>query len=98
MAFDMRFENTTEKIDSHEEVLFSYISKDKDFPCLNKLWEDFYNDPIIGHSQSNCIVHELIALRSRTKDDKTTQYVIERLLPFFSKAFVLKQEIRCISD
>lgn len=86
MAFDMYLSGEREFIDHHEEELFYKINEDERFPKLNWLWEHFYNSPDIIPEISNYIVHELILLKS-ISDDKLISNIIEKLLPFFSKAY-----------
>jgi len=99
VAFDMYLDDKREFIDYHEEGIFSLINEDDNYPRLNWVWQEYYDDPVIEPNVANELVHELIALRSEIpKDQKHLVLLIDRLLPFFSKGFVLGKAIRSGSD
>ena len=100
MAFDMYAGDRRERIESHEEFLFSLASDAPNYPELSALWENFYNSPRLSPQQANAVVHELIALLAANggNTNKVLNSVVGRLLPFFSAACRNGHEIRCSSD
>jgi hypothetical protein len=101
MAFDMCCGEINEKIDHHEEGLFVLVNEDDgvQFPTLYWLWREFYDGPVISPENSNRLVHELILFRALNKDlERSYHVLIERLLVFFSGAYVTSKSIKCISD
>ncbi|NEQ50766.1 MAG: hypothetical protein F6K11_11625 [Leptolyngbya sp. SIO3F4] len=97
MAFDMYAEEKHEKIDHHEEYIFSFISESSASPNLNWLWNNFYNGPTISPEVANGLVHELIQLKAMVTTP-TDHGLIDRLLIFLSFAHLNKISIRCVSD
>ncbi|TQV73842.1 hypothetical protein FLL45_13315 [Aliikangiella marina] len=101
MAFDLYLGKERACIEHHEEGIFSAITDDSRYPKLNRLWEEFYNGPLIQPGTANELVHELINLRtemSNQVDSKHLVLAIDRLLPFLSKAYKSEEQIRCVSD
>ena len=101
MAFDLYLGKERAYIDHHEEGIFSAINDDSRYPKLNWLWEEFYNGPLIHPQTANDLVHELLALRSELSGQNESKHlvsVIDRLLPFLSKAYKEDEQIRCYSD
>ncbi len=84
-------------IEHYEEDLFLLINENSEYPKLMELWENYYRGPKINPNEANDMVHELILLRSLI-DDKRVIAVIDKLLPFFSKAYKLQKSIKCVSD
>jgi hypothetical protein len=97
MAFDMYLKSERVSIEHYEEDLFLLINEDNEYPKLMELWENYYNGPRINPGEANDMVHELIRLRSLI-DDKSILSVVDKLLPFFSKAYKLQESINCVSD
>ena len=101
MAFDLYLGKERAFIDIHEEVLFSLINENDQFPNLNWLWQNYYESPLISPERANDIIHELIKLldeinnKSQYKQVKNT---IDRILPFISKAYKENTQIECSSD
>jgi hypothetical protein len=64
------------------------------------LLAELYNSPKISPEKSNTIVHELIALREEVLGTELSYLTrtFDRVMPFFSKAYILKAEIKCVSD
>ena len=100
MAFDMYCGNKREKIDHHEESIFTYANDSDVLPELKKLWESFYDGPIIYPENSNRIVHELILLRSMLgpTGNKIHMKLIDRLLLLFSHSYSSGEPVKCVSD
>lgn len=101
MAFDLYIADSRITIEHFEEGVFDLISNDARFPELNFIFKQYYNNPRIEPHQSNDLVHELIALRSEVFSNNDYKYIvmlIDRLLPFFSKAYISSQPIKCSSD
>ncbi|MBR9727744.1 hypothetical protein ACFOD0_02645 [Shewanella intestini] len=101
MAFDLYIKDERASIEHYEEGMFDLTARDESFPQLNLIFQRFYDDPRIEPHQSNDLVHELIALRSEVVSENDYKYivqVIDRLLPFFSKAYKTGQAINCSSD
>lgn len=100
MAFDMYCDDQRAYIDHHEEGILDFVSE-RDHPRLGVIKRDFYGDPVFSPSEANEIVHELISLRLLLQNDKPHQYLvslIDRLIPFFSKAYTKGVEVRCAGD
>lgn len=101
MAFDMYLGEERTYIDRHEEGLFELIRDDDQYPRLNWVWEKFYDGPVIQSNVANELVHELTSLRKLIggeKEFKDLLVVIDRILPFFSKAYTRGELIKCMSD
>jgi hypothetical protein len=101
MAFDMYLGKERESINHQEEGLFEIIFDDESYPKLNTVWEDYYNGPLIQPNKANDLVHELVALRIQIVGNDKLKYlirIIDRLVPFLSKAYRTDKEIRCVSD
>ena len=101
MAFDMYFRKERACIDHHEEGLFNVINEDDSYPKLNWIWQEYYDSPLIQPNDANDLVHELLALRSQVTKKEELKYltsVIDRLLPFFSRAYKKNEQIKCGSD
>ncbi len=101
MALELIFDNESNFIDHNEEELLTIAYGDTKYPHLTRLWDDFYDNPIIYYNFLNDIVHELITIRKQLlayegKDDLVS--AIDRLLPFFSSAYKQVKTIKCISD
>lgn len=97
MAFDMYLGKKREQIHAHDESLFSAIAGNPNFPHLNWLWENFYKSPRINPSDSNLLVHELISFKG-SNSDKSIDFLVDRLISFFSDAYVTGGSIVCSSD
>lgn len=98
MAFDMFSKNYDAAIGTHEEEIFYLINEDDNFPQLNRIWENYYKSPKISVEQANELVHELIEAREKFVKQKSVTFLIDRLLPFFSKAYRNNEIITCVSD
>ncbi len=100
MAFDMYAGDLRLSINySEENILQSASQVPKKYPELTKVWEEFYDGPVIDHDRSNRIVHELIAfLASSGNADPALSHSIQRFLPFFSQAYTRSLTIQCKSD
>ena len=98
MAFDMYCCGERAFIGHHEEGLFRLVDEDDQFPQLSSIWRDFYKSPRILPDAANAIVHELILLRTLITDEKPLLHAIDRLLPFFSRAYKTRTTIECASD
>lgn len=100
MAFDMYRGSEKVCIETHEESLFVPVNGDPNYPCLDWLLAELYNSPKITPDKSNMIVHELIALREEVLGTELNYVArtIDRIMPFFSKAYILNAEIKCVSD
>lgn len=96
MAFDMYLKSQRVSIEHYEEGLFTLINEE-DCPKLIELWNNFYNGPRINPNDANDIVHELIKIRENVEGNNVLS-VVDKLLPFFSKAYKLQESIRCVSD
>ena len=100
MAFDMYHGSEKACIETHEESLFVPVNENPNYPCLGWLLAELYNSPRIPPEKSNIIVHELIALREELLGTELSYVTrtIDRIMPFFSKAYIFKAEIKCVSD
>ncbi|MDC7827252.1 hypothetical protein PQS90_19015 [Pseudomonas sp. BLCC-B13] len=100
MAFDMYHGSEKACIETHEESLFIAVSENPNYPCLGWLSAELYKSPRIAPEKANIIVHELIALRVETLGTELNYATrtIDRIMPFFSKAYLLNAEIKCVSD
>jgi len=105
MAFDMFFiadsSKTKEKINHSEEFIFHLLDGNNEYPEINLLWENFYNGPEIDSERSNRLVHELLKLKnefSKHNQYKLIQFIVDRLLIFFSIAYTKRVIVTCISD
>jgi hypothetical protein len=100
MAFDMYHGSEKACIETYEESLFAPINENPNYPCLEWLLAELYNSPKIPPEKSNKIVHELIALREEVLGTELSHITktIDRIMPFFSKAYTLNHEIKCASD
>ena len=100
MAFDMYAGDLRLSINRAEEyILQSAYQEPEKYPELTRIWEEFYDGPVIDHDRSNRIVHELIALlASSGEPDPALSHSIQRFLPFFSEAYARSLTIRCKSD
>jgi hypothetical protein len=100
MAFDMYHGSEKACIETHEESLFVPVNENQKYPCLDWLLAEFYNSPKISPEQSKIIVHELIALREEMLGTELSYVIktIDRIMPFFSTAYILNAEIKCVSD
>ncbi|MEK0360925.1 hypothetical protein [Pseudomonas sp. CBC3] len=100
MAFDMYHGSEKACIETHEESLFVPVNENPNYPCLDWLLAELYNSPKISPEKSNMIVHELIALREEMLGTELSYVTktIDRIMPFFSKAYILNTEIKCVSD
>jgi hypothetical protein len=98
MAFDMFAGEAHLSINRSEEILFQIAHENpEEFPELTRLWETFYDGPLISNEQSGKLVHELIELGESAGNEKL-KHIIGRLLPFFSRAFRSSLDIQCLSD
>lgn len=100
MAFAMHAGDLRMSINHSEEyILQSAYREPEKYPELTKLWEEFYDGPVIEHDRANRIVHELIELLAGSADpDPALSHSIQRFLPFFSKAYTRSLNIQCKSD
>lgn len=100
MAFDMYAGDLRLSINHSEEYILQSASQAPEkYPELTKVWEEFYDGPVIDHDRSNRIVHELIALLPNSGDpDPALSHSIQRFLPFFSAAYTRSLTIQCKSD
>lgn len=101
MAFDMYAGERSERIDHHEEFLFSLVAADEsEYPQLMSIWERFYDGPCLAPEQAGAIVHELIELLSNNGGEQGSHLakIVMRLLPFFSFAYKRGLKIKCSSD
>jgi len=53
---------------SEEYILQAAYQAPEKYPELTKIWEEFYDSPVIKHDRSNRIVHELIELHAGAGD------------------------------
>ena len=100
MAFDMYAGDLRLSINHSEEYILQSASQSPEkYPELTRVWEEFYDGPVIDHDRSNRIVHELIALLPSSGDpNPALSHSIERFLPFFSAAYTGSLTIQCKSD
>lgn len=103
MAFDMYLGLGEERtyIEHHEEGLFELINDDDQYPRLNWVWAKFYDGPVIQPNIANELVHELINLRKLIAGERESKHLlvlIDRILPFFGKAYTRGELIKCVSD
>ena len=100
MAFDMFAGDLRLSIHHSEEYIFvSAAQSPEKYPELTRVWESFYDDPVIDHQRSNRIVHELIALLANSgTSDPAMSNSVQRFLPFFSEAYTRSFSIQCKSD
>ena len=100
MAFDMYAGDLRLSISHSEELILHLASQEPEkYPELTKVWEGFYDDPVIDHDRSNRIVHELIALIPSSGDpNPALSHSVQRFLPFFSTAYTRSLTIQCKSD
>ena len=99
MAFDLYFGSTSESIEHHEEAILSFVTESH--VQLLRIKNDFYRDPSFSNDQCNLIVHELISIKAETSKNIKTVYlsvVLDRLMLFFSLAFIGKFNVRSESD
>lgn len=84
---------------SEEYILQAAYQAPEKYPELTKIWEEFYDDPVIDHDRSNLIVHELIELQASARDPvPALSHSTQRFLDFFSKAYTRSFNIECKSD
>ena len=87
MAFDMYAGKRHEKIEHHEEGLFSLIESDDQYPLLNDLWVRFYNGPRISAEHAKRLALELIQLGDLLRSLQTDEVLLtatHRLAEFFN--------------
>ncbi|PVZ71769.1 hypothetical protein [Pelagibaculum spongiae] len=99
MAFDLYFGSTSESIEHHEEEIFSFVTESH--AQLLRIKNDFYRDLSFSNDQCNLIVHELILVKAEISKNKKLFYlgdVLDRLILFFSMAFIGKFNVRSESD
>ena len=100
----MYIENKRECIDHHEEELLMQVYqdvKDPPYPELNRIWESFYDGPLIMPDVSKRVAKELIVLREEISLKKEFKYLlvtIDRLVPFFEESARRRITIKCVSD
>ena len=97
MAFDLYAEGFKTSIEQHEISMFHHLNPDK-HPQLKQMWNDFYDDPTYSFDQSNEIVHELIDLKTLENLSNSEKFTIEKLLMFFSRAYISKTMVHSSSD
>lgn len=100
MAFCLYSGGQSTHIAHHEETIFNFIGG-SNYPKLNRLKEHLYDDPAFTSSEANELVHELIGLRSVIAEENSSRYLIEvidRLLPFFSQAYLNGVSVTSVSD
>jgi len=101
MSFDMYLESERAFIDHHEEGIFQLSINDDSYPQLNWIWDNYYKSPQVSPEIANNLVHELIQLKEKVypkNDNKHLVNAIDRVLPFFSKAYKNGIVIKCKSD
>lgn len=100
MAFDLHQGSERAFIAPHEEGFFTLVNECDRYPVLAWLLAQWYDSPRISPEQANSIVHEFIALREALVASALSGEVrvIDRVLPFFSRAYVSGNEVRCVSD
>lgn len=101
MAFDMYYGKHQDLIDHHEEDLFMrFVAEDRECPTLQRLWENFYDGPTLSAETCNLLVHELIALKPSIQKAgrRDLLHTVDRLLPFFSRAYRAGASVNCVSD
>ncbi len=98
MAFDMYLGDRHEKIDHHEDFIFTLIGDGDAYPELARIWTEFYSNFVIAPEQANRLVHELILLVATAAENQVLTRLVLRLLPFFSAAYVSGQGIQCHGD
>ncbi|MBQ4891086.1 hypothetical protein J8L86_14615 [Shewanella sp. MMG014] len=99
MACDFYFDSNYECIEHHEESFFSFVTDG--LPQLQKLKANFYRDPGFTNEECNSMVHELISIRAEIIKTKETAYiakVLDRLILFFSTAYIGQFSVRTVSD
>ncbi len=90
-----------EKIDYHEEYIFSLASTSAEhYPELNALWSRFYSSFQLTPSQANALIHELLSLLEEQDPapNKPLSALVLRLSRFFSAASRSNQQIKCAGD
>ena len=97
MSFELILTDRRESIKAHEELMLDSTIDTIKHPKLRWLLDNFYSSPKIDPSSANLLVHELIDLRSSSKD-QTLKFTLDRLIPFFSKAYVSDLWISTSSD
>ncbi|WP_422040664.1 hypothetical protein [Roseibium sp.] len=84
MAFELRAGELRLSISHSEEYILqaAYQAPEK-YPELTKIWEEFYDRPVIERDRSNRIVHELIELHAGAGDPEPAwTHSIQRFLHF----------------
>ena len=108
MALDMKLSESslTSEI-HHDEEPFLMLIKTHDLSCpiLYRIWERYYEDPRIHHSDSALILEELATIncfiqsqRPASIDSKKWAETFAKLTEFFTEASNTKSTVQCISD
>lgn len=101
MAFDMYLGDRREKVDAHEDYIFTMASDaPTSYPQLNSIRSRFYSSFVIEHEQANNLVHELLQLHEENASGATKSFasLVLRLTMFFSTAARLGLQIKCHGD
>ena len=101
MAFDMYLGDRREKVEDHEEYIFTMAAAEPvKFPHLNSIWAQFYSSFDVDSEQANALVHELLELHetNATGSGKAFPVVVLRLAEFFSAAVRAKAKVKCHGD
>lgn len=100
MAFDLYAGSLSVSIEHHEEAIFGFVDSDK-HRQLSRMKDSYYRDPGFSPEQSNDLVHELISLLPIVEKNRETKYLVpllNKLLVFFSSAYVSSEQVRSESD
>lgn len=104
MALEMWFISEHGKVEqtiSHGQLdILQLTENTSNFPMLNWLFDNFYNDPVIYPNISNSLANEIQALANDFTSKNRKQYLpsCQVLNEFFGKAFAENQVIYTISD
>ena len=101
MAFDMYLGDRREKVDDHEEYIFTMAAVEPTkYPQLNSIWSRFYSSFVIDCEEANALVHELLQLHEANASgaNKSLALLVLRLTQFFSAAARSGGEIKCDGD
>ena len=101
MAFDMYLGDRREKVEDHEEYIFTMAAAEPSrFPHLNSIWARFYSSFDIDSEQANALVHELLELHETNAagGSKSFPLLVLRLTQFFSAAVRASAQVKCHGD
>lgn len=104
MAFEMfsdtQSDKITQSISYGQEAVLRLAESDPNYPTLNWLFDNFYDDPIIYPNIAKSLADELAILsESFIKNNRKNHAKnLANLFDFFNSAFQTNQVITTISD